>query len=93
MRVVIVVALPAGTFVLGHIVRYDYAAIYFNLPEIWTSHHGGLSSPGPQRHLAARYAVEGRYSGVSVQIVFYNFARHWPPSRRAGSPGGCAARC
>ena len=30
-RVVIVVALLAGTFVLGHIVRYAYAAIYYNL--------------------------------------------------------------
>jgi hypothetical protein len=60
VRVVIVVALSAGTFVLGHIVRYDYAAIYFNLPEIRTSHHGGLSSPGPQRHLAARGTVRGR---------------------------------
>ena len=32
---VIVVALLIGTFVLGHIVRYVYAAIYYNLLEIW----------------------------------------------------------
>ena len=80
---VIVVALLAGTFVLGHIVRYVYAAIYYNLLEIWRPitvgyHH--LIPDATWRH-EGRYAIEGLYTGASVQIVFYNFARHWPPKQ------------
>jgi hypothetical protein len=75
------VALLAGTFVLGHIVRYDYAAIYYNLLELWRPVTAGYHHLVPDaiwRH-EGRYAVEGLYSGASVQIVFYNFARRWPP--------------
>jgi hypothetical protein len=82
-RVVIVVALLAGTLVLGHIVRYDYAAIYYNLLEIWrpiTAGYHHLIPDATWRH-EGRYAIEGLYTGASVQIVFYNFARHWPPKR------------
>jgi hypothetical protein len=80
-RVMLVVALLAGTFVLGHIVRYDYAAIYYNLLELWRPVTAGYHHLVPNaiwRH-EGRYAVEGLYSGASVQIVFYNFARRWPP--------------
>ena len=82
-RVVIIVALLAGTFVLGHIVRYVYAAIYYNVLEIWhpiTRAYHHLIPNATWRH-EGRYAIEGLYTGASVQIVFYNFARHWPPKR------------
>src|SRR5215472_16515557 len=82
-RVVIIGALLAGTFVLGHIVRYVYAAIYYNVLETWhpitvAYHH--LIPNATWRH-EGRYAIEGLYTGASIQIVFYNFARHWPPKR------------
>jgi hypothetical protein len=82
-RVVIIVALLVGTFVLGHIVRYVYAAIYYNVLEIWhpiTRAYHHLIPNATWRH-EGRYAIEGLYTGASVQIVFYNFARHWPPKR------------
>jgi hypothetical protein len=82
-RVAIIVALLAGTFVLGHIVRYVYAAIYYNVLEIWhpiTAAYHHLIPNSTWRH-EGRYAIEGLYTGASVQIVFYNFARHWPPKR------------
>jgi hypothetical protein len=82
-RAVIVVALLAGTLVLGHIVRYVYAAIYYNLLEIWhpiTAGYHHLIPDATWRH-EGRYAIEGLYTGASVQIVFYNFARHWPPKK------------
>jgi hypothetical protein len=89
-RVVIIVALLAGIFVLGHIVRYVYAAIYYNLLETWLPitrdyHH---LIPNPVWRHEGRYAIEGLYTGASVQIVFYNFARHWPPKQ----PGWFARR-
>ena len=86
----LVVALLAGTFVLGHIVRYDYAAIYYNLLELWrpvTAGYHHLVPNATWRH-EGRYAIEGLYSGASVQIVFYNFARRWPPK----PPGWFARR-
>ena len=86
----LVVALLAGTFVLGHIVRYDYAAIYYNLLETWrpvTAGYHHLVPNATWRH-EGRYAIEGLYSGASVQIVFYNFARRWPPK----PPGRFARR-
>ena len=89
-RVVIIVALLAGIFVLGHIVRYDYAAIYYNLLETWRPLTGGYHHLVPNdtwRH-EGRYAIEGLYTGASIQIVFYNFARHWPPKQ----PGWFARR-
>jgi hypothetical protein len=89
-RVVIIVALLAGLFVLGHIVRYDYAAIYYNLLETWRPITGGYHHLIPNatwRH-EGRYAIEGLYTGASIQIVFYNFARHWPPKQ----PGWFARR-
>ena len=64
-RVVLVAALLAGTFVLGHIVRYDYAAIYYNLLELWhpvTAGYHHLVPDATWRH-EGRYAVEGLYSG------------------------------
>jgi hypothetical protein len=89
-RVAIIVALLAGIFVLGHIVRYDYAAIYYNLLETWRPLTGGYHHLVPNatwRH-EGRYAIEGLYTGASIQIVFYNFARHWPPKQ----PGWFARR-
>jgi hypothetical protein len=89
-RVVIIVALLAGLFVLGHIVRYDYAAIYYNLLETWRPITGGYHHLIPNatwRH-EGRYAIEGLDTGASIQIVFYNFARHWPPKQ----PGWFARR-
>ena len=82
-RVVIIAALLVGTFVLGHIVRYVYAAIYYNVLEIWhpiTRAYHHLIPNSTWRH-EGRYAIEGLYTGASVQIVFYNFARHWPPKQ------------
>src|SRR6201987_2938337 len=82
-RVVVVAALLVGTFVLGHIVRYVYAAIYYNVLEIWrpvTSAYHHLIPNSTWRH-EGRYAIEGLYTGASVPIVFYNFARHWPPKQ------------
>jgi hypothetical protein len=82
-RVVIIVALLAGTFVLGHIARYVYAAFYYNLLETWGPITRGYHHLVPNaiwRH-EGRYAIEGLYTGASVQIVFYNFARHWPPKQ------------
>jgi len=89
-RVVIIVALLAGTFVLGHIARYVYAAIYYDLLETWGPITRGYHHLVPNaiwRH-EGRYAIEGLYTGASVQIVFYNFARHWPPKQ----PGWFARR-
>lgn len=83
-RVGLVVAPLAGTFVLGHIVRYDYVAIYYNRLELWrpaTAAYHHLIPNALWRH-EGRYAVEGLYSGASVQVVFYNFARRWPPKPR-----------
>ncbi len=59
-RVMLVVALLAGTFVLGHIVRYDYAAIYYNLLEIWHPVTAGYHHLVPNPHLAARGPVRDR---------------------------------
>jgi hypothetical protein len=84
-RVLVILALIVGTLVLGHIVRYVYAAIYYNVLETWhpiTAGYHHLIPDAIWRH-EGRYAIEGLYAGASVQIVFYNFARHWPP-RQAG---------
>jgi hypothetical protein len=89
-RVAIIVALLAGIFVLGHIVRYDYAALYYTLLETWrpiTREYHDLIPNATWRH-EGRYAIEGLYTGASIQIVFYNFARHWPPKQ----PGWFARR-
>jgi hypothetical protein len=80
-RVLITVALLAGIFVLGHIVRYVNAALYYNILEIWrpiTRAYHHLIPNSTWRH-EGRYALEGLYAGAAVQVVFYNFARHWPP--------------
>jgi hypothetical protein len=34
-RILVLLALIVGTVVLGHIVRYVYAAIYYDVLEIW----------------------------------------------------------
>jgi hypothetical protein len=82
-RVLVILALVIGTLVLGHIVRYVYAAIYYNVLEIWhpiTAGYHHLIPNATWRH-EGRYAIEGLYAGASIQIVFYNFARHWPPKK------------
>jgi len=82
-RILVLLALIVGTLVLGHIVRYVYAAIYYDVLEIWrpiTREYHHLIPDATYRH-EGRYAIEGLYAGASVQIVFYNFARHWPPKQ------------
>jgi hypothetical protein len=82
-RVAVVLVLLVGTVVLGHIVRYVYAAVYYNVLETWHPITAGYHHLIPNRTYRheGRYAIEGLYAGASVQIVFYNFARHWPPKR------------
>lgn len=80
-RVLLLAALLAGILVLGHIVRYVDAAVYYNVLETWhpiTSTYHQVISNSTWRH-DGRYALEGLYAGAAVQVVFYNFARHWPP--------------
>ena len=60
-RVAIIVALLAGIFVLGHIVRYDYAAIYYILLQTWrpiTREYHDLI-PNAVWRPEGRYAIEG----------------------------------
>jgi hypothetical protein len=86
-RLGIIAALAVGGVILSHIVRYDWAAIYFNAVEpggivsyfyagITNAWHGFLSVDW-QRHLA-RFGVEGLYTSAVVQIIFYGIKR-WPP--------------
>jgi hypothetical protein len=80
-RLLILAALIVGTLVLGHIVRYVNAAIYYNVLQTWrpiTAAYHDVVSNSTWRH-EGRFAAEGLYAGASVQVVFYNFARHWPP--------------
>lgn len=82
-RVLVLAALLAGIFVLGHIVRYVNAALYFNFLQTWgpiTRAYHDVVPNSTWRH-EGRYAIEGLYAGASVQVVFYNFARHWPPKQ------------
>lgn len=78
-RTGILLALAAGGVIFGHVIRYDWAAVYYNALEtnaaVTAAWHGFLSVDW-QRHLA-RFGVEGVYTGAVVQIVFYGI-RRWP---------------
>jgi hypothetical protein len=84
-RIGILVALAVGGLILGHVVRYDWAAVYYNALEtnaaVTAAWHGFLSVAW-QRHLA-RFGVEGLYTSAVVQAIFYGIKR-WPP-RAAGA--------
>jgi len=81
-RLGIVIALAIGGLILGHVVRYEWAAVYYNLletiPAVTAAWHAFLSVDW-QRHLA-RFGVEGLYTSAVVQAVFYGIKR-WPPRR------------
>ena len=88
-RVGILIALAIGGFILSHVIRYDWAAVYFNLLEpggivayFWagvTDAWHAFLSVGWQRHLA-RFGIEGLASAAVVQAIFYGIKR-WPPKR------------
>lgn len=84
-RLGILIALAIGGVILGHVVRYDWAALYYNALEtnaaVTAAWHSFLSVDW-QRHLA-RFGVEGLYTSAVVQGVFYGIKR-WPP-KRAGA--------
>jgi len=65
----LVVGLLAGTFVLGHIVRYDYAAIYYNLLEtVAPPSRRAIITWVPNAHLAARGPVRGSRACTSGRL-------------------------
>lgn len=79
-RIGILVALAVGGVILSHIVRYQWAAVYYLITQttetVNSAWHAFLSVDW-QRHLA-RYGIEGLFTGASVLVIFYGIKK-WPP--------------
>jgi hypothetical protein len=82
--VLVLAALLAGIFVLGHIVRYVNAALYFNVRQTWGPITRAFHDVGPDStwRQQGRYSIEGLYAGASVPTRSGTPSRCRPGSRR-----------